>query len=145
MKSLNRIEEIRNGTNLTEHLAYARERLFKEGAVDSSVLEIISYFKLFQPEFFKEHESDIIGMMGLYFKNSIPDTFVNLIFSDYGKYIKETFGDEYAPVQADILKKIKICKLLAFPHQQAQVSHLSFVILSKMLIMMWQSLFLHGH
>lgn len=113
-KSLNRIVEIRDGTNLDAHLAYARQRLFKEGSVDSSVLEIFSYLKLFQPAYFKEHESDIIGMMGLYFKSPNPGTFLSLIFADYGKYIKEEFGEEYTPVQADILKKIRQMKTFSF-------------------------------
>lgn len=113
-KSINRIAEIRDGINLDAHLAYARQRLFKEGSVDSSVLEIFSYLKLFQPNYFKEHESDIIEMMGLYFKSPNPDTFLSLIFADYGKYIKEEFGEEYTPVQADILKKIRQMKTFSF-------------------------------
>jgi hypothetical protein len=64
----NRIVEIRDGKNLEEHLAYARERLFKEGSVNISVLEILSYLKLFQPNFFAEHEDDVVQMMGLFFK-----------------------------------------------------------------------------
>lgn len=87
-KSINRIAEIRDGINLDAHLAYARQRLFKEGSVDSSVLEIFSYLKLFQPNYFKEHESDIIEMMGLYFKQSktnamcILFSFINLAFTN---------------------------------------------------------------
>lgn len=98
--SKNRIAEIRDGKNLDEHLAYARERLFKEGSVNISVLEILSYLKLFQPRFFAEHEDDVVEMMGLFFKKPRAESFISLIFADYRKYIQAEFGEEYTPVQA---------------------------------------------
>jgi len=110
----NRIAEIRNGENLDEHLAYAYERLFKEGSVNISVLEILSYLKLFQSTFFADHENSIIEMMGLFFKKPQVDSFISLIFDDYGKYIKESYGKEYTPVQADILKKIQSMQIFSF-------------------------------
>lgn len=110
----NRIVEIRDGKNLEEHLAYARERLFKEGSVNISVLEILSYLKLFQPIFFAEHEDDVVEIMGLFFKKPKAESFLSLIFADYGKYIQEEFGEEYTPVQADILKKIRKMHTFSF-------------------------------
>lgn len=110
----NRISDIRCGRNLDANLAYARERLFKEGSVDISVLEILSYLKMFQPDFFAEHENDIIEMMGLYFKKPKANSFISLIFADYGQYVKEEFGEEFTPVQADILKKIRKMDTFSF-------------------------------
>ncbi|MGF9905235.1 DEAD/DEAH box helicase [Brevibacillus porteri] len=113
-ESKNRIAEIRDGENLGEHFAYARERLFKEGSVNISVLEILSYLKLFQPRFFAEYEDDVVEMMGLFFKKPKVESFISLIFADYGKYIQAEFGEEYTPVQADILKKIRKMQTFSF-------------------------------
>jgi len=110
----NRIDEILNGKNLEEHLAYARERLFKEGSINISVLEIISYLKLFQPGFFAIHENDVVEMMGLFFKKPKAESFISLIFDDYKKYIQEEFGEEYTPIQADILKNIRKMHMFSF-------------------------------
>lgn len=109
-----RIAEIRAGKNLDEHIAYVRKRLFKEGSVNISVLEILSYIKLFQPAFFATHEGDIVEMMGLFFKKPTANSFSSLIFSDYGKYIYETYGEEYTPIQADILKKASLMQTFSF-------------------------------
>lgn len=108
------IDEIREGKNLDEHFAFAKNRLFKEGAIDVTVLEILSYLKVFQPIFFAACENDVIQTMGLYFKHPEPNSFVNLIFADYGNYIKETYGENFTPVQADILKKIKAMHTFSF-------------------------------
>lgn len=110
----NIIAEIRDGKYLEEHLAFAKERLFEEGSVDITVLEILSYFKIFQPEFFAAHENNIIEMMGLYFKHPNLSSFVGLIFANYGDYIKETYGEDFTPVQADILKKIQSMHIFSF-------------------------------
>ncbi|CVK20106.1 DEAD/DEAH box helicase [Sporomusa sphaeroides] len=110
----NVIAEIRNGTNLDEHLSVAKESLFKEGSVDTTVLEILSYLKIFQPTYFATHENDVIEMMGLYFKHPTPSSFVSLIFANYGEYIKETYGTNFTPVQADILKKIRTMHTFSF-------------------------------
>ncbi|MFD7525044.1 DEAD/DEAH box helicase [Paenibacillus chitinolyticus] len=113
-ESKNRIAEIRDGKNLNEHFAYARDRLFKEGSVNISVLEILSYLKMFQPHFFAEHEDDTVEMMGLFFKKPKVESFISLIFADYGKYIQAEYGEEYTPVQADILKKIRKMQTFSF-------------------------------
>lgn len=110
----NRIVEIRDGKNLEKHLAYAKERLFKMGPVDISVLEILSYLKLFQPLFFAQYENEVLEMMGLYFKQPNPNSMISLIFSDYGKSINEEFGEEFTPVQADILRKIHKMQTFSF-------------------------------
>ena len=110
----NRISDIRDGQNLEENLDYAKGRLFTDGSVNTSVLEILSYLKLFQHDFFKEHEIEIIEMMGLFFKKPVSDTFLSLIFADYHKQIKEEYGEDFTPVQVDILKKIRALNSFSF-------------------------------
>lgn len=103
----NVIKRIRDGSDLKEIAAYAREQIFQNGPKDTLVLEILSYLKLFQPAFFEEFESDIIEMMGLFFKAPQPDTLQGAVFEIYHQYIKEQYGEDFTPMQANILKHIR--------------------------------------
>lgn len=102
----NIIKRIREGKDLDNIAAYSRSQIFKNGPKDTIVLEILSYLKLFQPEFFQEFECEIIETMGLFFKNPQPDTLQGVVFEMYHQYIKETYGEDFTPMQADILKQI---------------------------------------
>lgn len=103
----NVIKRIRDGSDLKEIAAYAREQIFQNGPKDTLVLEILSYLKLFQSAFFEEFESDIIEMMGLFFKAPQPDTLQGAVFEMYHQYIKEQYGEDFTPMQANILKHIR--------------------------------------
>lgn len=67
------IRKIRDGVNLNEIMSYARDSLYKNGPTNTVVLEILSYIKIFHPDYFKECENDIVATMGLYFKNSFQN------------------------------------------------------------------------
>ena len=102
----NLIKKIRNGENLEEISEYALDQLFKDGPVNTVTLEILSYIKLFQPEYFTKIENDVIEIMGLFFKQPEPQSLKSLIFDIYSDTIKEKWGNDYTPAQADILNKI---------------------------------------
>ena len=103
----NLIKRIRDGSDLEKIAAYARGQIFQNGPKDTLVLEILSYLKLFQPAFFEEFESDVIEMMGLFFKAPQPDTLQGAVFEMYHQYIKEQYGEDFTPMQANILKNIR--------------------------------------
>lgn len=103
----NVIKRIREGKDLETIAAYAREQVFKNGPKDTLVLEILSYLKLFQPSFFEKFECEIIETMGLFFKKPEPDTLQGAVFAMYHQYIKDTYGEDFTPMQANILKQIK--------------------------------------
>ena len=44
----NLIARIQEGKDLDQILAYAKEQLYRNGPIDTVVLEILSYMKLFQ-------------------------------------------------------------------------------------------------
>ena len=94
--------------------AYAKEKLFTDGPTDVTTLEILSYLKIFQPDFFKEMENEVIEMMGVFYKNPTPETLRGEVFALYRDYVKEEFGAECTPVQANILKKIREKKNFSF-------------------------------
>lgn len=107
LKCGNIISKIRDGIDLDEIADYAKNQVFSNGPVDTVVLEILSYFKLFQPNYFENFELEIIEIMGLFYKNPEPDTLQGVVFDMYSQYIRNTYGNNYTPMQADILKQIK--------------------------------------
>ena len=103
----NIIAKIRNGEDLEEIIDYAKFEIYRNGPNSSVVLEIISYFKLFQPDFFKKDEQEIIATMGLFFKQPKVESLISSVFEMYHEQLKDEFGNDYTPMQADILKKIR--------------------------------------
>ena len=53
LKCGNIISKIRDGIDLDDIADYAKNQVFRNGPVDTVVLEIMSYFKLFQPSYFE--------------------------------------------------------------------------------------------
>ena len=62
----NLIKRIRNGKDLDEISSFVRNRIYRNGPVETIILETLSYLKLFQPDYFKNFENEIIETMGLY-------------------------------------------------------------------------------
>ena len=110
----NLISRIQEGKDLEQILAYTQEQLYRNGPIDTVILEILSYLKLFQSSFFAQFESEIVETMGLFYKDPHPETLQGTIFEMYRQYIKETFGENYTPLQANILKQIQAKQFFSF-------------------------------
>ena len=110
----NLIKQIKAGENLSEIANYALDCLYRDGPVDTVILEIISYLKIFQPNFFESIENDVIEIMGLFFKSPTPETLQGMVFDIYSQHIKEQWGENYTPMQADILKQIASKQCFSF-------------------------------
>lgn len=110
----NIILRIRKGEDLDEIIGYVQSELYQKGPIDSLMLEIISYFKLFQPEYFKKYEQDVIETMGLFFKHPKIESLSATVFDMYHNQLKDELGNDYTPMQADILKKIKNSQYFSF-------------------------------
>lgn len=110
----NIILKIRNGENLDQIINYVQSEIYKNGPNNVILLEILSYFKLFQPKYFEKFEQNIIEIMGLFFKNPKVDSLAGTIFDMYHQHLKDEFGYDYTPMQADILKKIKHLQYFSF-------------------------------
>lgn len=108
------ISRIKDGVNLPEIARYALECLYRDGPVDTVVLEIVSYLKIFQPAFFATIENDVIEIMGLFYKSPTPETLQGVVFDIYSQQIKERWGNNYTPMQADILKQINSKQCFSF-------------------------------
>lgn len=110
----NIIARIRKGEDLDQIIDYVQSEIYKNGPNNAVVLEILSYFKLFQPAYFEKYEQDIIEMMGLFFKNPKVESLVSSVFDMYHQQLKDEFGNDYTPMQADILNKIKDLQYFSF-------------------------------
>lgn len=110
----NIIARIRKGEDLDHIINYVQSEIYKNGPNNGVVLEILSYFKLFQPAYFEKYEQDIIEMMGLFFKHPKVESLVGSVFDMYHQQLKDEFGNDYTPMQADILNKIKNLQYFSF-------------------------------
>ena len=110
----NIIARIRKGKDLDYIINYVQTEIYKNGPNNGVVLEILSYFKLFQPAYFEKYEQDIIEMMGLFFKHPKVESLVGSVFDMYHQQLKDEFGNDYTPMQADILNKIKNLQYFSF-------------------------------
>lgn len=79
------IQQIMNQENLDEIYGYAQNALFKDGPVSITTLEILSYLKLFAPDYFSAVEEEILSIMGIFYKKPTARTLQS-------KHIVSTFG-----------------------------------------------------
>lgn len=85
------IQQIMNQENLDEIYGYAQNALFKDGPVSITTLEILSYLKLFAPDYFSAVEEEILSIMGIFYKKPRPGhsraNYLNYIVSTFGRHI----------------------------------------------------------
>lgn len=77
------------------------------GPVNNSHLETLSYLKKYNPEAFKLYEGKLMFLMGLFYKTSEPNSFIEAIYNAYAQTIIEETGHNFTPVQADAYNSIK--------------------------------------
>lgn len=110
----NIIAKILKGEDLEQIIDCVKSEIYQNGPNSSLILEIVSYFKLFQPNFFEKEEQEIIATMGLFFKQPKVENLTGLVFDMYHQQLKDEFGDDYTPMQADILKKVRDLQYFSF-------------------------------
>lgn len=77
------------------------------GPIDNGHLESLSYLKKYNPEQFKAYEGKLMFLMGLFYKTSEPNSFIEAIYNAYAQTIIEETGHNFTPVQADAYNSIK--------------------------------------
>lgn len=110
----NVIRQIIGHENLEEIYMFAQESLFADGPVSLTTLEILSYLKLFAPEFFSTVENEVLSLMGVFYKKPVATTLKGQLLNIYGKYISEIYHEDYTPVQASIVREINAAKNFSF-------------------------------
>ncbi|WP_294323291.1 DEAD/DEAH box helicase [uncultured Chryseobacterium sp.] len=92
------------------NLDLIKEILFdfhKDGPINNSHLESLSYLKKYNREDFQKYEGKLMFLMGLFYKTSTPKTFIETIYNVYAQTILEETGHNFTPVQADAYNSIK--------------------------------------
>ena len=122
------IKKIRDGVDLDEIMSYARNSLYKDGPTDTIVLEILSYIKMFHPDYFKDYENDIVATMGLYFKNPVPESLEGLILTCIINTFKKNGERLIHLYKLTYCNRYRSRSALAFQHPRARENLLYFGI-----------------
>ena len=110
----NVIRNIKRGEKLHNILESTMQSLYINGPINATDLEILCYFKIYQPEMFEEIEHMVIKYMGLHYKELETESLPEIIFGMYQKYIQERFGELFTPVQAKIVEGIEKSQCFSF-------------------------------
>lgn len=100
------IKLIRSSEDVRPVFKYVMENLYKNGPISVTDMEILSYLALYRPDDFAKYQSSILNFMGMFYKETDRNTLQEVVFTQYRRYIKDTFHYEYTPVQADIVRSI---------------------------------------
>ncbi|WP_295093848.1 DEAD/DEAH box helicase [uncultured Flavobacterium sp.] len=109
----NVIKDIIENKNIDKIFSYVLKRLFENGPVAISDMEILSYLLIYQPEKFELHKNAILNFMSVFYKDVPRETLRDVVFGQYKKHLHEKYSiyldshEYFTPVQADILKGIE--------------------------------------
>lgn len=90
--------------NLIKEILYD---FHKNGPINNSHLETLSYFKAFNFVKFQFYEPRLMYLMGLFYKTDKPDSLIELIYDSYANTILENTGHYFTPIQGDAYLSIK--------------------------------------
>lgn len=107
-------ELIENKELSQETLARIMLNIHEKGPISQSDLEKLSYLKVFHNDIFSKKESELMYLMGLFYKANAPETLIEEIYSIYANSIEEEIGVKFSPIQADAYRKIKNRKFFSF-------------------------------
>lgn len=100
------INKIIRNIQIREIFEYVINNLYRNGPVNGTDMEILSYLALYHSELFVNYEARILNYMGVFYKDVGRSTLREVVFSQYRKYIQNLYKEYYTPVQADILKHV---------------------------------------
>ncbi len=112
MKNL--IKNIISSEDIGDIVSFVLDRIYRNGPVSTTDMEILSYLKLYKPEEFKIHQQCALNYMGVFYKDTPPQTLKEVVFRQYRKHILEKFQHTYTPVQANIINEIELNKCFSF-------------------------------
>lgn len=110
----NLIDKIVKGKELEEIIEFVRKNIYFNGPISTLDMEILSYLKYYQPEFFSKYEGDILERMGIFYKENKINSIEGLIMSNYKKVIAEKYNKFYTPIQTNLINNILLNKNFSF-------------------------------
>lgn len=110
----NAIRNIINTKDIGDVVSFVLDRIYKNGPVSTTDMEILSYLRLYKPEEFKVHQERVLNYMGVFYKDVKPQSLKEVLFRQYRLHIIENFQHTYTPVQASIISEIDSNKCFSF-------------------------------
>lgn len=111
---INLIQNIKSGENIDQIFSFVLNRLFANGPVSTTDMEILSYLAEYQRERFNKYQDTILNRMGLFYKQTSSNTLKDVIFNQYKQYILDRHNFFYTPIQAKIIKGLKEHQCFSF-------------------------------
>lgn len=99
--------ELHNGTWEKDLLKPILNDFHCEGPVNPNHLETLALMKSSNPDAFHPFENNLMHIMGLFYKTTEPQTFIELVYHIYGESIKDDTGRTFTPMQADVYKSMQ--------------------------------------
>lgn len=114
MKKSDDLEKIINGEDLEIIIDECISSIYSNGAKDIYLIEKLSYFKFYQPEFFKKYEQTVLMQMGLFYKTLKPQSLDDCIFEIYKNQIENDYKETFTPIQKEMVERIRQQKFFSF-------------------------------
>lgn len=108
------IKLIKGDSDVSAVFKYVMRNLYRNGPTSISDMEILSYLAYYRSEDFEVNKIAILNYMALFYKPTESKSLEQVLFTQYRKYIQDTFHDRYTPIQADIIKGISGYKCFSF-------------------------------
>ncbi|MEJ2901648.1 DEAD/DEAH box helicase [Pedobacter panaciterrae] len=108
------IKLIKSDVSVDALFKYVIANLYRNGPTSITDMEILSHLACFRPVEFEQYKVAILNYMAVFYKPTETNSLEEVIFTQYRKYIQDTFHDKYTPVQADIIKGIAGHKCFSF-------------------------------
>ena len=88
----NVIQKIIEHQEIDSIFNYAITKLYTDGPISTTVLEILSYLYIYENETFQKYSNQILKYMGVHYKNVPVNSLTDVIFGMYKRYIKTTYN-----------------------------------------------------
>ena len=110
----NAIKNIIDAEDIGDLVSFVLDRIYMNGPVSTTDMEILSYLKLYKPQEFDLHQERVLNYMGLFYKDVEPQSLKEVVFRQYRRHIIDNFQHTYTPVQASIISEIESNKCFSF-------------------------------
>lgn len=110
----NIIDKIIRHENIEDIFQWILRRLYINGPVSITDMEILSYLYIYTQDEFKKYNNEILKFMGVNYKNIPVENLYDVIFGMYNKFIQDKYSHTYTPVQANIVKNIQKYRCFSF-------------------------------
>ena len=114
MKKVHDLTKIITGIEMEKIIEDCIHDLYSNGSSNIEIVEKLSYFKFYQPVFFKKYEHTVLMQMGLFYKSVYPQSLEDCVFNIYKEQIKADYNTTFTPVQVEIINRIKKQQFFSF-------------------------------